>query len=66
MDHLNPEANIGRRQCRLRMVLGLVLMLVGLFSDPIGMLLYELGGLLFLTGAVGFCPSTDLRNANQA
>jgi hypothetical protein len=64
MDPINPEANIGRRQCRLRLVLGVVLMLVGLFSDPIGMLLYELGGLLFLTGAVGFCPFTYLRNSD--
>lgn len=62
---MNASANVGRRQCRLRMVVGFVLILVGLFSEPVGMLLYLLGCLLFLTGLVGFCPFYDMLNSDR-
>ena len=59
---MNLKPNVGRTECRLRFVAGLILILIGLFSEPIGMLLYLLGGLSLLTGVIGFCPFYALRD----
>ncbi len=49
---MDPGGNVGHGQCRLRMTVGLVLVVAGLFSAPMGILLYELG----------FCPFYDRLN----
>ncbi len=59
---MNLKRNVGRTECWLRFAAGLLLILLGLFSEPIGMLLYLLGGLSLLTSIIGFCPLYALRD----
>ena len=59
--------NVGGVERPIRMILGLALVAIAVFAAlPIGWMIafYVIGGVMLVTGAIGFCPAWSVMGIN--